>query len=161
MTVHYSRGRYYEEMVTGDVFKHEPGRTITESDNVLFSSITLNAQSLHLDAAKSAESEFGQRIVNSMMTLAVVCSVGGPDVTQGTTIANLGFGEIAFPAPVFIGDTVYSETEIGQKRLSASRPDQGIVSLEHRGYNQDGVLVVKATRSALVRCLPEDEPARS
>jgi acyl dehydratase len=160
MTVHVSRGRYYEEMVTGDVFKHLPGRTITEADNVLFCSMTLNAQTLHLDAAKAAESEFGQRLVNSMLTLAVVCSVGGADLTQTTAIANLGFGEIAFPAPVFLGDTVYGETEIGEKRLSASRPGQGIVVLEHRGYNQDGMLVCRAARSALVRCLPDGEAAR-
>jgi acyl dehydratase len=157
MTVHTRRGRYYEEMITGDVFRHEPGRTITEADNVLFCSITLNTQTLHLDAVKSAESEFGQRLVNSMLTLAIVCSIGVPDLTQKTTIANLGFQTIDFPAPVFIGDTVYCETEIGAKRLSASRPGQGIVTLEHRGHNQDGVLVCRAVRTALVRCVPEDE----
>ncbi len=159
MTVHTRRGRYYEEMITGDVFEHEPGRTITEADNVLFSSMTLNSQSLHLDAVKSAESEFGQRLVNSMLTLAIVCSIGGPDVTQKTTIANLGFQGIDFPAPVFIGDTIYSETVIGEKRLSKSRPGQGIVTLEHRGRNQDGVLVCRAVRTALVRCIPESESA--
>lgn len=157
MTVHTSRGRYYEEMVTGDVYKHDPGRTITEADNVLFCSITLNSQSLHLDAARSAESEFGQRLVNSLLTMSIVCSIGVPQLTQKTTIANLGFQETAFPAPVFIGDTLYCETEIGPKRLSASRPGQGIVTLEHRGLNQDGVLVCKAVRTALVHCLPEDE----
>lgn len=157
MTVHISRGRYYEEMVTGDVYKHEPGRTITEADNVVFCSMTLNSQSLHLDAARSAESEFGQRLVNSLLTMSIVCSIGVPQLTQKTTIANLGFQEIAFPAPVFIGDTLYCETEIGPKRLSSSRPGQGIVTLEHRGLNQDGVLVCKAVRTALVHCLPEDE----
>lgn len=157
MTVHTSRGRYFEEMVTGDVYRHDPGRTITEADNVLFCSITLNSQSLHLDAARSAESEFGQRLVNSLLTMSIVCSIGVPQLTQKTTIANLGFQEIAFPAPVFIGDTLYCETEIGPKRLSASRPGQGIVTLEHRGLNQDGVLVCKAVRTALVHCLPEDE----
>lgn len=159
MTVHTRRGRYYEEMVTGDVFRHEPGRTITEADNVFFCSITLNTQTLHLDAVKSAESEFGQRLVNSLLTMGIVCSIGVPDLTQKTTIANLGFQEIAFPAPVFIGDTLYCETEIGEKRPSASRPGQGIVTLEHRGHNQDGVLVCKAVRTALVRFRPEDEPA--
>lgn len=159
MTVHTRRGRYYEEMITGDVFQHEPGRTITEADNVLFCSMTLNTQTLHLDAVKSAESEFGQRLVNSMLTLAIVCSVGVPDLTQKTTIANLGFQGIDFPAPVFIGDTIYCETEIGEKRLSKSRPGQGIVTLEHRGINQDGVLVCRAVRTALVRCIPEDAAA--
>ncbi|MEV0326846.1 MaoC family dehydratase [Micromonospora echinospora] len=157
MTIHTRRGRYYEEMIPGDVYRHEPGRTITEADNVLFCSLTLNTQTLHLDAVKSAETEFGQRLVNSMLTLSIVCSVGVPDLTQKTTIANLGFQEISFPAPVFIGDTLYCETEIGPKRPSASRPGQGIVTLEHRGLNQHGVLVCKAVRSALVRFLPEDE----
>ena len=161
MTVHTRRGRYYEEMITGDVFKHEPGRTITEADNVMFCSMTMNTQSLHLDAVVSAESEFGQRLVNSLLTLSIVCSIGVPDLTQKTTIANLGFQEISFPAPVFIGDTLYCETEIGPKRLSASRPGQGIVTLEHRGLNQDGVVVCKAVRTALVRLLPEGGRAMS
>lgn len=158
MTIHISRGRYYEEMVTGDVYKHEPGRTITEADNVLFCNITMNSQTLHLDAAKSAESEFGQRLVNSLLTMGVVCSIGVPQLTQKTTIANLGFQEISFPAPVFIGDTLYCETEIGPKRPSASRPGQGIVTLEHRGINQNGVLVCKAVRTALVYFKPDAEP---
>ncbi|MDP3968707.1 MAG: MaoC family dehydratase [Nocardioides sp.] len=157
MTIHTRRGRYYEEMITGDIFRHEPGRTITEADNVQFCSMTLNTQTLHLDAVKSAESEFGQRLVNSLLTLGIVCSIGVPDLTQKTTIANLGFEKITFPAPVFIGDTLYCETEIGPKRPSASRPGQGIVTLEHRGLNQDGALVCRAVRNALVRFLPEDE----
>ncbi len=159
MTVHTRRGRYYEEMIPGDVFRHEPGRTITEADNVLFCGITLNTQSLHLDAVRSAESEFGQRLVNSLLTLGIVCSIGVPDLTQKTTIANLGFDRIAFPAPVFIGDTLYCETEIKDRRPSASRPGQGIVTLEHRGLNQDDVLVCTAVRAALVKFLPEGETA--
>ena len=161
MTIHTRRGRYYEEMITGDIYKHEPGRTVTEADNVLFCSITMNTQTLHLDAVKSADSQFGQRIVNSMMTVAIVCSIGVPDLTQKTTIANLGFGEVVFPAPVFIGDTLYCETEIGEKRSSASRPGEGIVNLEHRGFNQDGVLVCRAVRAALVKFMPEDETLTS
>ncbi|OLF14276.1 dehydratase [Actinophytocola xinjiangensis] len=157
MTVHTRRGRYYEEMIPGDVFKHEPGRTITEADNVLFCGMTINTQTLHLDAVRSAESEFGQRLVNSLLTLGIVCSIGVPDLTQKTTIANLGFDKIAFPAPVFIGDTLYCETEIRDRRPSASRPGQGIVTLEHRGLNQNGVLVCSAVRAALVRFLPDGE----
>lgn len=157
MTVHTQRGRYYEEMVTGDVFRHEPGRTITESDNVLFCSITLNTQSLHLDAVASAQSEFGQRLVNSLLTMSIACSIGVPDLTQKTTIANLGFQEIVFPAPVFVGDTLYCETEIGPKRASASRPGQGIVTLEHRAVNQDGTLVCRAVRTALVKFRPDGD----
>ncbi|MER5619424.1 MaoC family dehydratase [Streptosporangium sp. NPDC005286] len=161
MTVHTRRGLYFEEMHVGDVFKHEPGRTITEADNVLFCSITLNAQSLHLDAVRSAESEFGQRLVNSLLTLGIVCGIGVGDLTQKTTVANLGFGEISFPAPVFIGDTLYCESEIIDKRASASRPRQGIVTLEHRGLNQDGTVVCRARRTALVNFAPEDEAARA
>ncbi|QYJ05850.1 MaoC family dehydratase [Nocardioides panacisoli] len=144
-------------MTTGDVFRHEPGRTITEADNVQFCTMTMNSQSLHLDAVKSAESEFGQRLVNSLLTMSIACSIGVPDLTQKTTIANLGFGEISFPAPVFIGDTLYCETEIGPKRPSSSRPRQGIVTLEHRALNQHGVLVCKAVRTALVHFAPEDD----
>ncbi|GAA0972520.1 MaoC family dehydratase [Acrocarpospora macrocephala] len=156
MTVHTRRGLYFEEMHVGDIFKHEPGRTITEADNVLFCSITMNTQTLHLDAVRSAESEFGQRLVNSLLTLAIVGGIGVGDLTQKTTVANLGFGEIAFPAPVFIGDTLYCESEIIGKRPSASRPGQGIVTLEHRGLNQNGVVVCRARRTALVKFLPDE-----
>ena len=153
------RGLWFEEFETGVLYQHRPGRTITEADNVLFCSMTINTQSLHLDAVRSAESEFGQRLVNSLLTLGIVCSIGVPDLTQKTTIANLGFEKIAFPAPVFIGDTLYCETEIVGRRPSASRPGQGIVTLEHRGLNQDGVLVCTAVRAALVKFLPEGETA--
>lgn len=154
MTIYERRGRFYDEMEIGDIFRHKPGRTITEADNVLFTTLTMNSQSLHLDAEVAAQSEFGQRLVNSLMTLAIICGVSVGDTTEGTTIANLGFGEILFPAPVFIGDTLYSETEVIDKRPSKSRPGQGIVTLEHRGKNQRGVLVASAQRSALVKFSP-------
>jgi acyl dehydratase len=154
MTVYERRGRFYDEMEIGDIFRHKPGRTITEADNVLFTTLTMNSQSLHLDAEVAAKSEFGQRLVNSLMTLAIICGVSVSDTTEGTTIANLGFGQILFPAPVFIGDTLYSETEVIDKRPSKSRPGQGIVTLEHRGRNQNGVLVASAQRSALVKFSP-------
>jgi len=154
MTVYERRGRFYDEMEIGDIFRHKPGRTITEADNVLFTTLTMNSQSLHLDAEVAAQSEFGQRLVNSLMTLAIICGVSVGDTTEGTTIANLGFGQILFPAPVFIGDTLYSETEVIDKRPSKSRPGQGIVTLEHRGKNQRGVLVASAQRSALVKFSP-------
>jgi len=154
MTVYERRGRFYDEMEIGDIFRHKPGRTITEADNVLFTTLTMNSQSLHLDAEVAAQSEFGQRLVNSLMTLAIICGVSVGDTTEGTTIANLGFGQILFPAPVFIGDTLYSETEVIDKRPSKSRPGQGIVTLEHRGKNQSGVLVASAQRSALVKFSP-------
>ncbi len=144
------RGRYYDEYEIGDLFRHKPGRTITEADNTLFTTLTMNTQSLHLDAEVAAQSEFGQRLVNSLMTLAIAAGLSVGDTTEGTTIANLGFGEIAFPRPVFIGDTLYAETEIIDKRPSKSRPGQGIVTFEHRARNQRGDIVCTARRSALV-----------
>lgn len=156
MTIHERRGKFYDEMEVGDIFKHKPGRTVTEADNVLFTTLTMNSQSLHLDAEVAAKSEFGQRLVNSLMTLAIAAGLSVGDTTEGTTIANLGFGEIKFPLPVFIGDTLYAETEIIDKRPSKSRPQQGIVTLEHRARNQRGDLVCSAQRSALVRFSPTE-----
>ena len=156
MTIHERRGKFYDEMEVGDIFKHKPGRTVTEADNVLFTTLTMNSQSLHLDAEVAAKSEFGQRLVNSLMTLAIAAGLSVGDTTEGTTIANLGFGEIKFPLPVFIGDTLYAETEIIDKRPSKSRPQQGIVTLEHRARNQLGDLVCSAQRSALVRFSPSE-----
>lgn len=150
MRVFERRGRYYDEYEIGDVFKHKPGRTITETDNTLFTTLTMNTQSMHLDAEFSAKSEFGQRLVNSLMTLSIAAGLSVGDTTEGTTIANLGFGEIAFPKPVFIGDTLYAETEIIAKRPSKSRTGQGIVTFEHRANNQAGDVVCTAQRSALV-----------
>ena len=156
MTIHERRGKFYDEMEVGDIFKHKQGRTVTEADNVLFTTLTMNSQSLHLDAEVAAKSEFGQRLVNSLMTLAIAAGLSVGDTTEGTTIANLGFGEIKFPLPVFIGDTLYAETEIIDKRPSKSRPQQGIVTLEHRARNQRGDLVCSAQRSALVRFSPSE-----
>lgn len=159
MTVHTRRGRYYEEFVPGDIYRHEPGRTVTEADNVIFCGLTLNTQSLHLDAEQSAGTQFGQRLVNSLLTLGIVCGIGVGDLTQKTTIANLGFDAIEFPAPVFIGDTLYCETQIVAKRPSRSRSGEGIVTLEHLGRNQHGTLVCRAVRSALVRFTPAEDTA--
>lgn len=150
MRVFERRGRYYDEYEIGDLFRHKPGRTITEADNTLFTTLTMNTQSLHLDAEVAATSEFGQRLVNSLMTLAIAAGLSVGDTTEGTTIANLGFGEIAFPRPVFINDTLYAETEIKDKRISVSRKGQGIVTFEHRARNQRGDIVCTAQRSALV-----------
>ncbi len=158
MRVFERRGRYYDEYEIGDIFKHKPGRTITETDNTLFTTLSMNTQSLHLDAEVAAESEFGQRLVNSMMTLAMLAGLSVGDTTEGTTIANLGFGSIDFPRPMFINDTLYAETEIIEKRPSKSRPAQGIVTFEHRARNQRGELVCTAQRSALV-WLNEDAQA--
>src|ERR1051326_3880045 len=125
-------GKYFEEFVVGQVFKHQPGRTITEMDNVLFTTLTMNPQPLHLDEEFAKQTEFGQRLVNSLLTLGIAVGLSVADTTLGTTIANLGFDKIEFPKPVFHGDTIYVETEIVDKRESRSRPDAGVVFFEHR-----------------------------
>ncbi len=116
---------------------------------MLFSSLTMNSQALHLDAAYSASQPFGQRLMNSMWTLATMVGASVTQLTQGTLVAQLGLSDIAFPAPLFHGDTLYTETEIVEKRRSASRPGQGIVTMRHTGRNQDGDVVATATRIAL------------
>ena len=126
------RGLYFEELTPGTVYQHRPGRTMTETDNVLFTTMTMNTQALHLDAAWSAEQQ----------------------LTQGTIVAQLGMNDISFPHPLFHGDTLYTETVVTEKRLSASRPGQGIVTLEHTGRNQSGVVVGKASRTALFLLMP-------
>jgi len=146
------RGLWFEEFEVGATYVHAPGRTLTEADNVLFTTLTMNTQSLHLDAAWSAEQPFGERLVNSMLTLSTLVGASVAQLTQGTIVANLGFGEVAFPHPMRHGDTLYSETLVEAKRLSGSRPGQGIVTLRHTGRNQDGVVVATATRSTLVWC---------
>jgi acyl dehydratase len=146
------RGFYFEEFEVGARYLHRPGRTITEGDNSLFTTLTMNTQALHLDAAWAATQPFGQRLVNSMFTLSSMVGASVAQLTQGTLVANLGFTEVTFPAPVFLGDTLYFETTIDEKRLSASRPGQGVVTMTHRALNQDGVLVGTTGRSALVWC---------
>ena len=148
------RGLYFEEFEEGATYLHRPGRTVTEADNVLFTTLTMNTQALHLDAAWSETTEFGERLVNSMFTLSTLVGLSVAQLTMGTIIANLGFSEISFPAPVRVGDTLYAETRIAGKRASASRPGQGIVTLEHTMRNQHGEVVALATRIILVQCLP-------
>lgn len=146
------RGLWYEEFETDARYLHRPGRTITEADNVLFTTMTMNTQALHLDAAWSADQEWGQRLVNSMLTLSTMVGSSVAQLTQGTIVANLGFEKVQFPHPLFHGDTLYTETVVLSKRLSKSRPGQGIVTMEHTGRNQDGVVVGVAVRSTLVWC---------
>lgn len=146
------RGLYYEEFELNTRYLHRPGRTVTETDNVLFTTMTMNTQSLHLDAAWSAEQPFGQRLMNSMFTLATLVGASVAQLTQGTIVANLGFTEVKFPHPLYHGDTMYSETVVNDKRLSASRPGQGIITLTHTARNQDGVVVATAVRSVMVWC---------
>ncbi|TFD76237.1 MaoC family dehydratase [Cryobacterium fucosi] len=146
------RGLYYEEFDPDVRYLHRPGRTVTEADNVLFTTLTMNTQALHLDAAWSATQPFGQRLVNSMFTLSTLVGSSVAQLTQGTIVANLGFAEVTFPHPLFHGDTLYSETIVTGKRLSASRPGQGVVTLGHTGRNQSGDVVATAVRTVLVWC---------
>ena len=148
------RGLWFDEMEIGTVYEHRPGRTITEADNVLFTTLTMNTQALHLDAAYAADTTFGERLFNSMFTLSTLVGLSVAQLTQGTIVANLGFSDIAFPKPLFHGDTLYAETLIAAKRESSSRPGEGIVTFEHTGRNQHGVVVATATRKTLVRREP-------
>lgn len=145
------RGLFFEEFDTDARYQHRPGRTATEADNVLFTTLTMNTQALHLDAAVAATTDFGQRLMNSMWTLSVMVGASVAQLTQGTLVAQLGLEAITFPAPLFAGDTLYTESRVIDKRLSASRPGQGIVVIEHTGRNQHGVTVATARRTVLVR----------
>ena len=147
-------GLYFEEFTVGQVFRHQPGRTVTEADNVLFTTMTMNPQPLHLDAAFASQTEFRQRLVNSLLTLGIAVGLSVGDTTLGTTVANLGFDKIEFPKPVFHGDTLYIETEIVDKRESRSRPDAGVVFFEHRATNQREELVAGIRRAGLMRKKP-------
>ncbi|NNU26539.1 MaoC family dehydratase [Isoptericola sediminis] len=144
------RGFYYDELEEDVRYVHRPGRTMTEADDVLFTSATMNPQALHLDAAWAATQPFGKPLVNSMLTLATLVGLSVAHLTRGTIVANLGFSDIRFPAPMFHGDTLYGETVMTGRRLSSSRPGQGIVTLEHTGRNQDDAVVAVATRSVLM-----------
>ncbi len=143
-------GKYFEELIVGEVFKHQPGRTVTETDNVLFTCGTMNPQPLHLDEEFAKQTEFGQRLVNSILTLGITVGLSVGDTTLGTTIGNLGFDKVEFPKPVFHGDTLYAETEIVDKRESRSRPNAGIVFFEHRAHNQRQELVARIRRVGLI-----------
>jgi acyl dehydratase len=148
------RGLYYEEFEPNTRYLHRPGRTVTEADNVIFTTLTMNTQALHLDAAWSATQPFGQRVVNSMFTLSTLVGSSVAQLTQGTIVANLGFMEVTFPHPLYLGDTMYSETVVEAKRLSSSRPGQGIVTLVHTARNQGGTVVAKAVRAVMVWRIP-------
>lgn len=144
------RGLYYDELEEGVRYVHRPGRTLTEADDVVFTTLTMNPQALHLDAAWAATQPFGRPLVNSMMTLATLVGLSVAHLTRGTIVANLGFTEVAFPHPMFHGDTLYGETTTTARRPSRSRPGQGVVTLEHVGRNQDGEVVATAVRSVLM-----------
>lgn len=148
-------GRWFEELDVGLVVPHALTRTITEADNVIFTTMTMNPARLHLDADYAErETEFGRPLVNSMLTLALLVGLSVLETTHGTTVANLGFQQVELPAPVFVGDTIHAETEVIAARESRSRPDAGIVTFEHRAFNQRDELVCRAVRDALMRRRP-------
>ena len=147
-------GRFFDEWQVGDSVAHAITRTVTETDNVLVSALTHNPQPMHLDHEVAAASEFGQPLVNSIYTFGLMVGVSVSDTTLGTLVANLGYDKLVFPAPVFVGDTLRSESECLAVRASNSRPDAGIVTWAHRSFNQRGEKVCECTRSALLRKKP-------
>jgi acyl dehydratase len=143
-------GKWFDELTVGEVFKHPITRTITESDNVWFSAITHNPALLHIDEEYCrTQTEFGQRLVNSALTLGMMVGIAGHETVMGTSVANLGWDEVRFPKPLFHGDTIRVETEVLNLRPSRSRPNQGIVEWAHRAYNQHGDLVAHCKRTGL------------
>lgn len=148
-------GLYFEEFSVGQQFDHPIRRTVTETDNVLITTMTHNPASLHLDAEYMKGTEFGEVLVNSCLTLGLMVGISVNDTTHGTTVANLGWDEVRFPKPVFLGDTLRIETEVLELRDSKSRPDNGIVILEHRAFNQRDELVGICKRTALMLRKPK------
>ncbi len=142
-------GRYYEEFEIGHVYQHRPGRTISEADNTWFTLLTMNTHPLHFDAEYGAASEFGQILVNSGFTVALIAGMSVSDVSQ-KAVANLGWNNIKLPAPVFIGDTLYAESEVTGKRESKSRPNDGIVDVKTIGKKSDGTIVCTYDRTILI-----------
>lgn len=147
-------GLYFDEFHEGQVFDHELTRTVTEADNTMFSLMSMNPQPLHIDAHFAAGTEWGQRLFNSMFTLAILVGLSVQDTTLGTTIGNLGMTDVRFPAPVFHGDTLRAQTRVVSLRESRSKPDRGVVEFEHSCFNQDGILVARCLRSAMMRKRP-------
>jgi itaconyl-CoA hydratase len=144
-----SFGRYYEDFVQGDVYEHRPGRTITETDNIWFTLLTMNKHPLHFDNAYAAKSEFKRPLVNSCLTLSIVAGMSVSDVSQ-KAIGNLGWNDVKLTAPVFVGDTIYAESEVLSKRESASRPTQGLVTVRTIGKKDDGTQFMSFERTVLV-----------
>ena len=149
------KGKYFEELEVGMLFEHQPHRTVTESDNLTFSTMTHNPQPLHIDAEFAKTTQFGQILVNSYFTLGLVVGLSVGDTTLGTTIGNLGMDKVEFPKPVFIGDTLRVQTKIVDKRESRSKPDRGIVWFEHRGINQRDEIVCECIRKGMMLRLPK------
>ena len=143
-------GKYFEEFEVGAVYSHQPARTITETDNLLFTALTHNPQPLHIDVEFAKQSQYGQVVVNSFFTLGLVVGLSVADTTLGTTIGNLGMQKTEFPNPVFIGDTLSVSTEIVDKRESKSKPDRGIVWFRHVAVNQRGDIVCDSLRKGMM-----------
>lgn len=148
-------GLWFEDCELGKKLRHPITRTVTEMDNMLFSCLTMNTQPLHIDRHFAAQSEFGQPLMNSMFTLALVIGISVNDTTLGTLVAQLGLTDVKFPAPLFQGDSIRVETEIVSTRESKSRPNSGIVEFAHRAYKQDGSLVAECKRTALLLRRPK------
>ncbi len=148
-------GLYFEEFTEGKIFENALTRTVTEMDNVLFTSLTMNPQPLHLDAEFAKTTEFGRPLVNSIFTLGLVIGISVGDTTLGTTVANLGMSDVRFPKPVFHGDTIRATTTVIATRRSKSRADAGIVEFEHIGLNQRGETVAICRRAALMKTRPQ------
>ena len=142
-------GKYFDELQPGQRIRHSTGRTITESDNVLFCALTMNTQPLHINEDFAAKSQFGRRIVNGIFTMGLVVGITVAELTEGTIVANLGYDRVAHPKPMFHGDTLYVETEVLETRPSSSKNDRGVVKLLHRGLNQNGDVVCEVERSVM------------
>ena len=143
-------GKYFEEFEVGASFTHQPSRTVTETDNLLFTALTLNPQPLHLDAEFARSTQHGQILVNSIFTLGLIVGLSVGDTTLGTTLGNLGFDKTTFPNPVFIGDTITAVTRVVSKKESTSKADRGVVTFEHQGVNQRGEVVCSCLRGAMM-----------
>ena len=144
-----SYGRYYEDFVVGDIYEHRPGRTITQTDNIWFSLLTMNQHPLHIDEEFGKGTEFGKTLVLSPLTVSLMVGMSVSDISQ-KAIANLGWTDIVLPHPLYVGDTLYAESEVLEKRESKSRPNDGIVTVQTTGKNQDGTIVASYKRSALI-----------
>lgn len=152
---HKRGGLYFEDFVVGEQFEHRYTRTVTQMDNMLFSNLTLNPQPLHIDRQFcEQETEWGRPLMNSIFTLGLMIGISVADITNGTTIANLGMSDVKFPHPLFENDTVHCTTNIIDKRESKSRPNAGIVGLLHRAYNQDNKLVAECSRQVFINKRP-------
>lgn len=148
-------GLYFEQFEIGQVFVHDIRRTVTETDNILFTTMTHNPAQIHLDAEYCKGTEFGKPLMNSVFTLGLMVGISVGDTTLGTTVGNLGWDEVRFPKPVFAGDTLHVESRVLEKRESKSRPTQGIVVFEHKAMNQRDEIVAICKRTALMHCVPK------